>query len=93
MTLVLVGAFLYAPTAAGLRELSRIIYFHVPAAWVAVLAYGVAMVQGIFYLRHRDLRFDAKSSAAVELGTLFALLASVTWALFARDTWGVYWNW
>ena len=54
MTLVLVGAFLYAPTAAGLRELSRIIYFHVPAAWVAVLAYGVAMVQGIFYLRHRD---------------------------------------
>ena len=93
MSLVLVGAFCYAPTAVGLRELSRIIYFHVPAAWVAVLAYGVAMVEGVYYLRRRDLRFDAKSSAAVELGTLFALLATITGALFARETWGVYWNW
>lgn len=93
MSLVLVGAFWYAPTAAGLKELSRIIYFHVPSAWVAVLAYGVAMVQGIYYLRHRDLRSDAKACAAVELGTLFALLATVTGALFARETWGVYWNW
>lgn len=93
MMLVIVAAFLYAPPAEGLGELSRIIYFHIPLAWVSVLAYLVAMVDSLRYLRTRDLRHDALASASAHIGFVFTVLATVTGAVFARQTWGVYWNW
>jgi heme exporter protein C len=93
MVVSLTGAFIHSHGVMGLGDLSRIIYFHIPTAWIAVLAYGVAMVQAFLYLRHRRLINDAKAVAAAELGTLFALLATVTGAIFARATWGLYWNW
>ncbi|MGI6037625.1 MAG: cytochrome c biogenesis protein CcsA [Limnochordia bacterium] len=93
MTSVLLGALFHAPYAIGLGPLTPIIYFHVPLAWVAVLAYGLAMVHSLAYLRHREPAADARAVAAVELGTLCALLATLTGAIFAKGAWGAYWNW
>jgi heme exporter protein C len=93
MTLVIVAAFLYAPPAEGLGEVSRIIYFHIPLAWVSVMAYLAAMVDSIRYLRTRNEEFDGKALVSAEIGLLFTILATVTGAIFARETWGVYWNW
>ncbi|HSL93730.1 MAG TPA: cytochrome c biogenesis protein [Bacillota bacterium] len=93
MTAVIVAAFFYAPPAEGLGELSRIIYFHIPLAWVSVLAYLVAMVDSVRYLRTRDLKHDALAHASAHIGFIFTILATVTGAIFARQTWGVYWNW
>lgn len=93
MSLVIVGSFLYAPPALGLGEVSRIIYYHVPLAWIAVLAYLVSMINAVKYLRTRSIKYDQRAAFNAETGTVFALLATVTGALFAKTTWGAYWNW
>lgn len=93
MIVVIIAIFVYAPAAAGLGDLSRIIYFHVPLAWVGVLAYLVAMVDSVRYLKTQDLEFDNKANVSAEIGLAFTILATITGAIFARYTWGVYWNW
>ncbi len=93
MTLVIAGAFLYAPPAEGLGELSRIAFFHIPVAWVAVLAFLVSMINSVQYLRRRDLDNDLRAAISSELGLAFAILATITGSIFAKATWGSYWNW
>ncbi|MEW6524668.1 MAG: cytochrome c biogenesis protein CcsA [Bacillota bacterium] len=91
--LSIAGAFVYAPPAMGLGDLARIIFFHVPLAWVGVLAYLVAMVNGVRYLKTARPEYDHKAAFNAEIGLVFTLLATVTGAIFARHTWGMYWNW
>jgi heme exporter protein C len=94
MVVVIWAAFFYAPTAAGFKgESARIVFFHVPQAWVAVLAFCVNLVASLRYLRSRDLLDDARAAAAARLGLLFSVLATVTGSLFARVMWGSFWNW
>jgi len=94
MCLVLAGAFLYAPLAAGfLGESSRILFFHVPMAWTAFVAFLAAAVWSGLYLARREPRHDRAAAAAVELGFVFCVLATVTGAMWARTMWGAFWNW
>lgn len=81
------------PLIPGLEEKARIIFFHVPAAWLSVMAFCTSMVYGILYLRRRDMMYDMKSSAAAGLGLLFCILATVTGAIWAKFNWGSFWNW
>ena len=87
------GAFFYAPAAAVLGEMSRIIYFHIPSAWVSVLAFLMCTVYSVAYLRRRREMFDAAASFAAELGLLFCIIATVSGSIFAKSAWGSYWNW
>lgn len=87
------AAFLYVPPARDLGELSRIFFFHVPLAWVGVLAYMVSMINSIRYLKKFELQYDHRAAINAEIGMVFTILATVTGAIFARHTWGVYWNW
>ncbi len=88
------AAFLWpAPAEGFVGESSRIVFFHVPCAWTASLAFVVAAAYSLAYLARRSPRHDAIASAAVRLGLLFAVLALVTGSLFARIMWGSYWNW
>ena len=93
MSAVIVAAFLFLPAAKGFAEpeTARIVVFHVPNAMIAVVAFVMAMAYGIAYLRTGDLRNDAKSSVAAELGLVFAALATVTGAFFAQRQWGSWW--
>ncbi|EIW17976.1 MULTISPECIES: cytochrome c biogenesis protein [Pelosinus] len=87
-------AVLYiVPPAEGLGELVRIAFFHIPVAWVSILAFLLSAGWSIQYLRTRDIQYDWKSSAAASLGLLFCLLATISGAIFAKLTWGAYWNW
>jgi len=92
---VIVGAFFYAPLAQGfIGESSRILFFHVPMAWVSFVAFIAAGVWSLLYLyRGRQPRHDRAAAAAVELGLLFGVLATVTGSLWARIMWNAYWNW
>jgi len=91
---VIVGAFYYAPLAMGfLGESSRILFFHVPMAWASFLGFIAAAVWSIRYLRSRNPAHDRAAAAAIELGLLFGVLATVTGAVWARIMWGAYWNW
>lgn len=81
------------PIIPGLENKARIIFFHVPTAWIAVIAFLMSMVSGIRYLRTNELEYDVRSSAAAGLGLLFCILATVTGAIWAKFNWGAYWNW
>jgi heme exporter protein C len=94
LSAVIVGAFLYAPLAKGfIGQSSRILFFHVPMAWVSFVAFIAAGVWSLLFLWRRDPRHDRAAAVAVELGVLFGVLATVTGALWARVMWGAYWNW
>jgi heme exporter protein C len=88
------AAFLWPEPAQGfVGESSRIVFFHVPCAWTASLAFLVAAAYSLAYLIRRNPRHDDVAAAAVKLGLLFAVIALVTGSLFARIMWGSYWNW
>jgi heme exporter protein C len=94
LVLVILAAFFYAPSAAGFKgESARIVFFHVPQAWVAVLAFCVNLVASLRYLRTRNPIDDARAAAAARLGLVFSVLATVTGSLFANIMWNSFWNW
>ncbi len=86
-------ALLRAPLVPVLEETTRVLYFHIPAAWLTVVALGWSMIHSILYLAKRDLRHDDHAAAAAELGLLFCVGATVSGALWAKSMWGSYWNW
>ncbi|MDH4223844.1 MAG: cytochrome c biogenesis protein [candidate division Zixibacteria bacterium] len=90
---VLVIVFLVPPPQKELGGISRIFFFHVPVAWVTVLALFFAMINSIQYLKRKEPVFDIRAAVASQLGFLFASLATFSGAVFARHTWGSYWNW
>ncbi len=90
---VTVMAFSFPPPQAEIGDASRIFFYHVPAAFVAFVAYIVAAVLGVLYLRNRRSRFDHQAAAAAEIGLTFTVIATMTGAIFAKVTWGMYWNW
>jgi heme exporter protein C len=81
------------PLIPGLEDKARNIFFHVPTAWTAVLAFFTSMYFGIRYLRMKNMDDDLRSVSAAGLGFLFCVLATVTGALWARFNWGTFWNW
>jgi heme exporter protein C len=94
MAVVIWAAFMWVPSATGFKgESSRIVFFHVPTAWVATVAFLVSCIASVIYLVRREPRDDARAAVSAGLGLLFAVLATVTGAIFARIMWGAYWNW
>ncbi len=81
------------PTIPALEEKARIMFFHVPTAWLSVVAFVASMVYGIRYLKNKRIEDDIKSSSAAGLGFLFCFLATATGAIWAKFSWGTYWNW
>lgn len=93
MAWVIVAAFIFPAPQQVIGDASRIFYFHVPQAWVAVLAFTISMIMSVRYLRRGDLADDNRARVSAELGFLFCLLATITGSIFARVTWQSYWNW
>lgn len=95
--LLIVGillAFWYSPTDASSMGFSqKILYYHAPISWAALLAFGVAFVAGILYLRTPDLRYDRLGLVAVRLGLLFSLLVMATGMIWGEVAWGTWWAW
>jgi heme exporter protein C len=85
--------FITFPFIPGLEEKARIILFHVPVAWISVLGFLVSMFYGIKYLRSNKPEYDNKSLNAASLGFLFCILATITGSIWAKFSWGSFWNW
>lgn len=94
LSVVIVAAFFYVQPAQGfIGESSRIVFFHVPMAWISVLAFLVSCITSVMYLKRRDPKDDIRAAVSAGLGLLFAVLATTTGAVFAKIMWGAYWNW
>ena len=81
------------PFIIGLEQNAKIIFFHVPTAWLTVIAFLMSTVFSVQYLRKKNLDYDAKSYAAAQLGMIFCILATVTGSVWSKFAWGSFWSW
>ena len=89
---VLAGLFL-VPADAAQGDVQRIMYVHVPSAWLAYAAFFVTLVGSVLYLMRRDLRFDRLAVASAEIGLVFTALTIVSGSIWGKATWGKWWDW
>jgi heme exporter protein C len=82
-----------SPPDAEQGTLIRLMYVHVPAAWVAYLAFAVVFVSSIAYLVTRKTRWDRLAAASAEIGVLFTALTIVLGSIWAKPVWGTWWTW
>lgn len=71
----------------------RIMYIHVPSAYLALMAYGIMAVSSIFYVIFRHNFADIAAKAAAPIGALFCLMALITGSIWGKPTWGTWWVW
>ena len=84
---------LLAPTEATMGHVQRIVYIHVPVAWLGLLGLLLMAGTGVAYLLTRNLSWDHWSQAAAELGWLCCGLTLATGSLWAHAAWGTWWTW
>src|SRR5919197_6345034 len=82
-----------APPDANQGNVQRLMYVHVPAAWLAYLSFTVVFVGSIAYLKTKRTRWDRLASASAEIGVLFTALAIVLGSLWGKPVWGTWWTW
>jgi heme exporter protein C len=88
----LAGAML-APPDQLQGELVRLMYVHVPAAWLAFLSFGVTFVASVAWLWRRRPGADRIAAASAEIGVFFTGLAIALGSIWGKPTWGVWWTW
>lgn len=88
-------AFLYAPTEALQGDVQRIFYVHVPAAWIAFIAFAIVAVASVGVLaRPASARpLDRTAVASAEAGLVFTTINLLTGPIWGRRVWGVWWVW
>jgi heme exporter protein C len=86
-------SLIVAPPDALQGEVQRLMYVHVPAAWLAYLSFFVVFVSSVAYLRTSRTRWDRVAAASAEIGVLFTALAIVLGALWGKPVWGTWWTW
>jgi heme exporter protein C len=87
-------AFLYSPTDASTMGFSqKIFYYHAPIAETALVAFGVAFVAAVLYLRSQDPKWDRLGVVCVRLGLLFSALVMATGMIWGKAAWGTWWDW
>ena len=82
-----------APPDYQQGETVKIMYLHVPAAWMATFVYGVMTVAALGTLAWRHPLADAAQKAAAPLGAGFTFICLVTGSLWGKPMWGTYWVW
>ena len=93
MSVMIVFSFITVAPQNMIGESSRIFYYHIPQAWICVIAFAMSMIYSIKYLKTKNIREDDKAVVAVKLGFIFCILATLTGSIFAKVTWGSFWNW
>jgi len=98
LTAVLLAIGLYlalfvAPADYQQGETARIMFVHVPSAWLAMFGYGVMAVAALGSLVWRHPLADVAAKAAAPIGAAFTFVSLVTGSLWGKPMWGTYWVW
>jgi heme exporter protein C len=98
LTVILLGlglylAFFVAPPDYQQGETVRIMFVHVPAAWLAMFGYMLIAVASLGTLIWRHPLADAAAKTAAPIGATFTFIALVTGSLWGKPMWGTYWVW
>jgi heme exporter protein C len=71
----------------------KLFFFHVPVALVSFIAFAVALVASLQYLRLRQAAWDRSANAAIEVGVVFTAITLATGMLWGQAEWGTAWRW
>lgn len=87
------GALIVSPADRDMGDLQKIMYVHVPAAWITMLSFFVVLIFSVRYLWKRNENDDLLAASAAEVGATFNGLTLLLGMLWGRPTWGVWWTW
>jgi heme exporter protein C len=82
-----------APRERIQGEFAKIMFVHVPSAWLAFLAFGVTAIAGIVWLIKRTPAWDRTAASSAEVGVFFTALALMTGMIWGYPVWGTFWDW
>jgi len=82
-----------APADYQQGESVRIMYLHVPAAWMSMMIYGLMAIWGFIALVWRIRIMEVLIISSAPIGAAFTIIALITGSLWGRPTWGTYWVW
>jgi heme exporter protein C len=85
--------FFHAPVDYQQGATVRIMYLHVPAAWLSMLIYGMMAIMGFIALVWRIRIMEVLVIASAPVGAAFTMMALMTGSLWGRPMWGTYWVW
>src|SRR5438876_5293993 len=88
-----IRAAFFTPLEARQGPAQKIFYIHVPAAWIAFLAFFLVAVASGVYLWIRDERLDRFAESSAEVGVVFTTVVLITGPLWGKPIWGTYWTW
>jgi len=89
----LYGAFYDAPADYQQGETVRIMYIHVPAAWLSTACYGLMALSSLGTLVWRHPLADVSAKTLAPIGAAFTFLCLVTGSLWGKPMWGTWWVW
>ena len=84
--------FMWVPTEVNQGAIQRILYIHVPIAWVSMVAIVGVAGASILYLRNRNEMWDRLAISMAEIGVLFGGMMLITGMIWAKPVWGVWWT-
>lgn len=78
---------------SGQGEVQRLMYVHVPSAWLSLLSFFVVFLMSVLYLVQRKERWDQVAVSSAEIGVVFTTLTLALGSIWGKPTWGVWWTW
>ena len=96
-TLIVMGfalwmMFAWVPTDINQGVVQRILYIHVPVAWVSMVAIVGVAIASILYLRTKNERWDRLAVSMAEVGVLFGAIMLISGMVWAKPVWEVWWT-
>lgn len=82
-----------APPEQYMGDVQRIMYVHVPTAWNWMLVVLFSLYCAIAFLFRNNMKWDSRLEAGLEVGALMAFLLCCQGSIWAKPTWGVWWDW
>lgn len=83
----------WAPPEQYMSDVGRILYVHVPHVWMCLLAFTLNVSCSVAYLMKQSWKTDALAEASAEVGLYFGACGVMMGSIWARPTWGVWWDW
>ena len=84
--------FLWVPTDINQGVVQRILYIHVPVAWVSMVAIVGVAVASLLYLRTKNDRWDRLAVSMAEVGVMFGAIMLISGMIWAKPVWEVWWT-
>ena len=85
--------FLFVPTEKTEGPIQRIMYLHIPSAWLSFFAFFIVFASSILFLWKKEREWYIYAHASAEIGVIFCSLVLITGPIWAKPIWGTWWVW